>query len=222
MAVEIFWGSGSPYGWRVILAAEFKQIDYVSHLLQFSTEDHKSDAFMELNPRGKVPALRNGDFVLTESVAMLVYLDALYPRQPLFAGDAEQQGRIWQVINWCISYFEPEAGKIIDPVNKGTVDTYTDRMKRAGQAIHAEFETLEEQLSRHPWLAGTNVTGADFVVYPFLEFLLRIAGREAAEPLDLGFPPIDDQYPNLNAWRRLMTTIEGYDRAYPPHWRETN
>ena len=61
MALEIFWGSGSPYGWRVILTAEFKQIDYVSRLLQFSSRDHKSDAYLALNPRGTFPLLVDGD-----------------------------------------------------------------------------------------------------------------------------------------------------------------
>ena len=32
MALEIWWGSGSPYSWRALLALEYKQLSYVSHL----------------------------------------------------------------------------------------------------------------------------------------------------------------------------------------------
>jgi glutathione S-transferase len=36
MALELYWGSGSPYSWRVLLALEYKQLAYESHELQFS------------------------------------------------------------------------------------------------------------------------------------------------------------------------------------------
>ena len=42
MAIDIYWGSGSPYAWRVLLALEYKRLPYTSHLLQFSKQEHKS------------------------------------------------------------------------------------------------------------------------------------------------------------------------------------
>jgi len=42
MALDLYWGSGSPYSWRVQLALEYKRLDYVSHELQFSKQEHKS------------------------------------------------------------------------------------------------------------------------------------------------------------------------------------
>ena len=52
MTIEVFWGSGSPYSWRVLLALEFKRLPYVSHLLQFSKQEHKSQEMLALTPRG--------------------------------------------------------------------------------------------------------------------------------------------------------------------------
>ncbi len=54
MAIELFWGSGSPVAWRVLLALEYKRLPYVSHLLQFSKQEHKSPQMLALNPRGRV------------------------------------------------------------------------------------------------------------------------------------------------------------------------
>jgi len=54
MAIEVFWGSGSPVAWRVLLALEYKRLPYVSHLLQFSKQEHKSPQMLALNPRGRV------------------------------------------------------------------------------------------------------------------------------------------------------------------------
>ena len=43
MAIEIYWGSGSPYSWRVLLALEYKRLAYDSHLLQFSKQPKNSE-----------------------------------------------------------------------------------------------------------------------------------------------------------------------------------
>ena len=52
--LEIYWGSGSPNAWRVLLTAELKKIPYESKMLEFSKEDHKKPEFIALNPRGRL------------------------------------------------------------------------------------------------------------------------------------------------------------------------
>ena len=47
MALELWWGSGSPYSWRALLALEYKQLPYVSHLVQFAKQEHKAPAAAE-------------------------------------------------------------------------------------------------------------------------------------------------------------------------------
>ena len=79
MALDLYWGSGSPYSWRVQLALEYKRLDYVSHELQFSKQEHKSPQMLRMNPRGRVPVLKDGEFVVFESLACLYYLDRKYP-----------------------------------------------------------------------------------------------------------------------------------------------
>ena len=80
MALELWWGSGSPYSWRALLALEYKQLPYVSHLVQFAKQEHKSPQMLKMNPRGRVPVLKDGDYVCFESLAILHYLDRKYPR----------------------------------------------------------------------------------------------------------------------------------------------
>ena len=63
MAIDVYWGSGSPYAWRVLLALEYKRLQYTSHILQFSKQEHKSPQMLALNPRGRVPVLKDGDYV---------------------------------------------------------------------------------------------------------------------------------------------------------------
>src|SRR5256885_1622785 len=104
MTLQIYWGSGSPYAWRVLLAAELKRIPYESKLLEFSKGDLKTPAFLALNPRGKVPVIRDGDTVLAESLAIIAYLDRKYPEHPLLGRTPEETGRIWSAISTFESY----------------------------------------------------------------------------------------------------------------------
>lgn len=58
---ELFWISGSPYAWRVQLALGYKGVPYASHRMDSGKQANRSPAFLELNPRGKVPVLKTGD-----------------------------------------------------------------------------------------------------------------------------------------------------------------
>src|SRR5690606_30720268 len=64
MALELWWGSGSPYSWRALLALEYKGLPYTSHLVQFAKQEHKSPQLLQMNPRGRVPVLKDGDYVV--------------------------------------------------------------------------------------------------------------------------------------------------------------
>ena len=79
MALTLYWGSGSPFSWRVLLALEHKRLPYESQLLHFDKQEHQSPQMLKMNPRGRVPVLKDGDYVVFESVAILYYLDVKYP-----------------------------------------------------------------------------------------------------------------------------------------------
>ena len=101
MAIELYWGSGSPFAWRVMLTLEVKKLAYESKLMEFSKGEHKTPAYLQLNPRGKVPTLKDGDFAVYESIAIMAYLDRKYPEPPLFGKTPEETGLIWQTISEC-------------------------------------------------------------------------------------------------------------------------
>ena len=106
-SVEIYWISGSPFAWQVLLTAEVKGIPYEGKLLEASKGDLKTPEFLAINPLGRVPALRDGNFTLHESLAIMVYLDRKHPNPPLFGRTAEEAGWIFQCISEFISDFWP-------------------------------------------------------------------------------------------------------------------
>ncbi len=54
------------------------------HLLSTDLQEHKSPQMLAMNPRGRLPVLRDGDYVVFESLAVLYYLEQKYPSPPLF------------------------------------------------------------------------------------------------------------------------------------------
>jgi glutathione S-transferase len=220
MTLEVYWGSGSPFAWRVLLTLEIKRLPYVSHLLEFSKQEHKTPEFLKLNPRGKVPVLRDGDFVVYESLAVMKYLDDKHPEPPLFGRNPEEAARINLAICECTSYIETPVVDIVRPIFSGGVNDKRDAIQSAAANLREEFALLNARLSHGgPWLMGVRISAADIALYPQVAILLRALGKEAAAGLDLKLAPLMDHFPELARWMRAVESLPGYGNTYPPHWR---
>src|SRR6202035_6058923 len=92
MALTLYWGSGSPFSWRILLALEHKGLQYESKLLHFDQQEHQSPQMLKMNPRGRVPVLKDGDYVVFESVAILYYLEMKYLLAPSLGYSPEEAG----------------------------------------------------------------------------------------------------------------------------------
>jgi glutathione S-transferase len=217
--IEVFWVSGSPYAWRVLLSLELKKLPYESRLLEFSKGDTKTPDYLALNPRGKVPTLRHGDVTVRESLAILAYLERAYPQPAIFGETAAETSRVWQAIAEFDSYLGGPLPRVVRPLFFGEAAEKADDIRAAAKAVHEEFAVLDRTLAGSRWLAGSMVSAADIAVYPFLKLLLRVAARDEAKPLDLGFLPFETRYPNLAGWMKGVETIPGYARTCPPHWK---
>jgi len=220
MAIELYWGSGSPFAWRVMLTLEVKRLPYESKLLEFSKQEHKTPAYLQLNPRGKVPTLKDGDFVLYESIAIIAYLDRKYPPPPIFGTTAEQTGLIWRLVLECESYLLSAGDKVVRPLFFGKGLENLNEIQTAVELIRRELKIVDERLADSNWLVGGEISAADIAIFPLVQLLLRAAGKEAARPLDLGLVPLSQTFPNIARWVRRIEELPNYQRTYPPHWRE--
>ena len=220
MAIELYWGSGSPFAWRVMLTLEVKRLPYESKLLEFSKQEHKTPAYLQLNPRGKVPTLKDGDFVLYESIAIMAYLDRKYPTPPIFGTTAEQTGLIWRLVLECESYLLGAGDKVVRPLFFGKGLENVNEIQTAAELIRRELKIVDERLADSNWLVGGEISAADIAIFPLVQLLLRAAGKEAARPLELGFIPLSQTFPNIARWVRRIEGLPNYQRTYPPHWRE--
>jgi glutathione S-transferase len=204
MSIEIYWGSGSPYSWRVLLALEYKRIAYDSHPLQFSKQEHKSPQMLRMNPRGRVPVLKDGDYIVFESLACLLYLDRKYPEYPLFGTSAEEAGTIMRVICEYQAYAEQYVTQIVSAV---FLDQLDEKAEEVTKAMHI--------------VGGEQPSAADLTVFPGIMLLRRAMEKREAGDLRSRFLPMESTYPAIARWIQRMEQLPGYDRTYPPHWRDT-
>ncbi len=221
MALTLYWGSGSPFSWRVQLALEHKGLEYESQLLHFDKQEHQSPQMLKLNPRGRVPVLKDGDYVVFESLAVLYYLDVKYPGAPIFGTTPEESGVIMRVICEFQAYAEPALAQIVAAVYADQVAPSIDELTDAMHVVAREARTIEGRLSKERWIVGANYSATDMVIFPWIQLLRRALDREAAAELGARFLPMERNYPALARWIARIEALPGYDRTYPPHWRQT-
>jgi glutathione S-transferase len=219
MALTLYWGSGSPFSWRVLLALEHKELPYESHLLHFDKQEQQSPQMLKLNPRGRVPVLKDGDYVVFESVAVLYYLDARYPQAPIFGADPQESGVIMRVICEFMAYAEPALLKITQAVFGGSATDDVDELTDAMHVVAREARTIEGRLSKERWIVGANYSAADMVIFPWIQVLRRALARSEAAELGARFLPMERNYPALARWIHRIESLPGYERTFPPHWR---
>lgn len=143
-------------GVRVLLEA--LDAPYEVRMIDFKTGAQRSPEFLVINPMGKLPTLRHGDAVVTEQVAIYLYLADLFPSAGL--APALDDARRGPYLRWMAFY-----GSCFEPA-------LTDRaMKRdsgdPSTSPYGDFDTmlatLTGQLQRGDYLVGDGMTAADIL-----------------------------------------------------------
>lgn len=213
--IEVWWGSGSPFAWTVLLGLQVKRLPWTGHLLSFSAGDTQTPAFLALNPRGKVPVVREGDFVLSESTAILAWLDQRQPEPSLFGRSAEEIARTWEAFSVLSSYVEPLGQRVYRPVFEGRLAEAADDARAAGVAWVAELARFVPTIEALGYLVRDEVGAADLRLYPYLQLVRRALARPSAAGL---VPDPYDTLPALRGWAERIEAIEGFATTWPPHW----
>ena len=213
MAIDVYWTRGSPFCWRVLLALELKGLTWRSHPLNTDLQEHKAPSMLAMNPRGRLPVLRDGDYVVFESLAVLYYLDLKYPSPPIFGHTPEEAGVIMRVINEFQAYTEAGLMLIVDSVLHHPAPRLSESLTHAMHLVAGEARTIESRLARGDWIVGDSVSAADLAIYPCIRLLYRALMRPEARELATRFLPAEVHYPGLAAWMRRVEALPGYQRT---------
>jgi glutathione S-transferase len=211
MALTFYYGSGSPYAWKVWLALEHKTIPYELKTLSFDKGDTKAPEFRAINPRGKVPTIVDNGFALWESGVVVEYLDEAYPDRPLLPQDPQARATVRRIAAECDSYLGP----LMTDLSRATLF----RKGPADPGILADIHTrLDAELPRYEAaLPGdyfaTGPSLADFTLFPRLRFLRRVDERQPGEDWGRHIPA------GLAAWMGRIEALPYYEKTVPPHWK---
>ena len=212
MSLTFYYGSGSPYAWKVWLTLEHKAIPYEFRLLSFDRGDTKAPAFLAVNPRGRVPTIVDDGFALWESAAIVEYLEERYAQNPLLPKDAKGRATARRLAAEADSYLGPVVGRLAE------LALYSETPVEAGEIDKAESEVLAELASWERQMTGPYFLGAlslaDFAVFPHLRLLRRIEDRKPGNGL-----PNDRLPPKLAAWIKQIEGLPYYEKTIPPHWK---
>jgi glutathione S-transferase len=215
MSIILYYGSGSPYAWRVQFALEHKALAYERKVLSFSAGDTRKPEFLALNPRHRVPVIVDGDFVLYESNAIVEYLDEAYSGRgaPLFPGDARQRALARRLIAEADNYFDKATDSVVDEAFTKKPEERDPEKLAAGEAgLKEEFALFTRSL-RGDFLVGP-LSAADFALYPMVAFLDRCALKLP------GFDPRTLFTPQMAAWKARIEALPYFESTIPPHWKK--
>ena len=209
MTLKLYTYFRSSAAFRVRIALNLKGLKYESiptHLLRGGGEQHRPE-YRALHPQGLVPALDDAGTLLTQSLAIVEYLDETHPAPPLLPGTPRDRAAIRSLA--CLIACD------IHPLNNLRVLQYLRDTLGQGEDVLARwnrewmsrgFAALETQIGRHSGdgrhCYGSQVTLADICLLPQVFNSRRYQ-------LDLA------PYPRLAAVARHLETLPAFADARP-------
>jgi len=202
--MKLYLNALSPNVRRVMLVAAAAGIELEEKPLDFMKGEHKKPEYLALNPNGAVPTLVDGDFVLTESRAIMQYLAAKKPESRLLPTDEAERADVTRWQFWDASHFSPSAGTIVfermikpmmgmgEPDQAKITDALTSWRRFAA--------VLDKRLDGRTYVVGSSLTIADLTLASSLMY---------AKQCDLPLA----EFPHVMAWFGRIVELDAWKRA---------
>lgn len=204
--MELYTYFRSSAAYRVRIALNIKQLEAdhkFVHLVRGGGEQH-AHGFRKVNPQGRVPVFVDGGQPITQSMAIIEYLEEIHPNPPLLPDDIADRAWIRSLAN--------VVSCDIHPLSNVSVTKYLEREFGADEAarvrwmhhwIDAGFSAIEETLSKDArvgtYCYGKRVTMADLFIVPQVFNALRFGLDMSAYPT---IQRINDACLKLDAFRK--------------------
>jgi glutathione S-transferase len=153
--------SGNCHKIRMMLS--FLGLDYEKIDTDLRRKDHMNPDFIELNRLHKVPVLIDGEFVLRDSAAIMIYLARQYGKPEWYPGSPREMGEIQQWLSFSVN----EVFNGLAMVRAILIFNRVFDLKLALTFSDIALDQLEFRLKDHDWLALDRFTLADIACYPY-------------------------------------------------------
>jgi maleylacetoacetate isomerase len=198
-----YWRSSAAY--RVRIALKLKGVDYDSRQIDLREGEQKADIYRALNPQGFVPMLEIDGHKLTQSLAIISYLDLRFQNQPLLPASAEARAHVLALSLTVACDIHPLNNLRVLKYLKGELGHSQEEVDRwYAHWIHEGLPALEALAApgAGAFLFGDGPTMADVCLVPQLYNARRF---------DV---PLDD-YPTLLRAEENANKLEAFAAAHP-------
>lgn len=154
--------SGNCYKVRLFASLANIALDIVP--VDFLGGEHKRPPLIDLNPWGELPILVDGDRVLRDSQAILIYLAGAYGGATWWPAEPQLQAEIAQWLSTAANEIQngPGAARLVDKF--GYAIDKADTLARTARIL----PLLDSHLATHDWLAISRASIADCAVFPYV------------------------------------------------------
>ena len=183
--------SGNCYKIRLMLS--LLGVDYQRVPVDFMGGEHRSQAMLEKNPFGELPVLVQGDLVLRDSQAILVYLARRYGNSDWLPTEPAAMAR---VMEW-LMVAENEIARGPNDARLHDLFSYRLDVTAARDRTRRILRILERHLGRRSWLALDRPTIADIACFPYVA-LSHEGGVDLAP------------HPAIRSWLERIKTLPNF------------
>ena len=159
-----------------------------------------------------------GNTTLSQSIAILAWLDLEFPAVPLFGETVEDASLVWQRTMEIFDYLPDATSDVLSPIFFEGVDEATNDLKNASAKLRAELLHLTEILGDAPLLSGARPGAADAVAFPHLRLVQRAAETKPHVMQSLGLSDLAAISPQIWQWAQRIETLPDVAKTFPPHW----
>jgi glutathione S-transferase len=183
--------SGNAYKVRLMLSLLKLEHELVS--VNLMKGEHKSPEFLKLNPLGQVPALTDGDVVIRDSQAILVYIARRYGGEDWLPLEAE---RMSKVVQW-LSTAANDINQTFAAARRHFMFNSPLEIEPVHQKADQLLKMFDQHLQERSWLEFERPTIADIACFPYI-------GLAADGKISL------EAYPHVVAWCDRIKQLPGY------------
>ena len=190
MKVYDFVGAPNPKKLRVYLAE--KGLDIPCESVNIATGENRQPEFLKKNPLGGLPVLELDDGShLTESLAIIEYLEELNPKPPMLGTTPRERARVREIERICDLGILSAVGQYFQnthPFMAARFKQSPDAAENAKTRLANTLKVLDAIIERKPFVAGDHPTIADCTLLAAMEF------AEFAQA------PVDASAKNVHRW----------------------
>jgi glutathione S-transferase len=165
VSMELFYAPGTV-ALASLIALHEADIAFTPNRLDFSQSEQRSEKYLRLNPKGRVPVLITDAGALTETPAILAYIAGLNPKKPLAPSDPFDFAKMQELNSYLASTVHVNHAHRVRGVRWAALQSSLDDMaSKVTQNMQDCFALIQAEHFRGPWVMGDQFTVADAYLY---------------------------------------------------------